>query len=83
MNYELFCEKRTQNEPKRTQMQKSQNEHKCRFNKKLQRKMDNGGLCKTNPNKPKSKPISKAKKSRNEIIFKYFQTFPNISWRIA
>ncbi len=52
----LTWEKRTQNEPKRSQMQKSQNEHKYCFNKGLQRKMNNEGLRKTNPNKAKTNP---------------------------
>ena len=30
----------------------------------------------TNPIQTQTNPISKAKKSRNEIIFEYFQTFP-------
>ncbi len=48
--------KRTQNEPKQSQMQKSPNERKYCFNKGLQRKMNNEGLRKTNPKQTQTKP---------------------------
>jgi len=42
--------------PKRTQMQKTKNERKYCFNKELQRKMNNEGLCKTNPKRTQNEP---------------------------
>jgi len=61
------------NYAKRTQFSKKSNVYNRNFNNELQRKMNNGHLVKTNPNKAKYAGTAKPKKlSKKRLFYRLF-----------